>query len=57
MRVKICRKEAKECRYWLGLLDGQGNLDTETERAKLIQEATELMNIFAAIIRKVAGKS
>ena len=52
LRVKICRKEAKETRFWLKLVDTGVNIDLEKEREKLIQEATELMNIFGAIIRK-----
>ena len=56
MRIKICRKEAKECRYWLGLIDAQGSSDIEKDRGKFVQEATELMNIFGAILRKVEGK-
>lgn len=51
MRIKISRKEAKESRYFLRLLDAGGNA-VETERNRLIQEATELMNIFGAIFRK-----
>ena len=49
MRIKISRKEAKENRYWLNLLD-VGNF--EKDRASLIQEADELMKIFSAIMRK-----
>jgi len=52
MRVKISRKEAKESRYWLSLLDTGGDKSVERKRASLIQEATELMNIFGAILRK-----
>jgi len=52
MRAKICRKEAKESRYWLRLVDTNGNEELEKERHELIQEATELMNIFGSIIRK-----
>jgi four helix bundle protein len=52
MRIKICRKEAKETRYWLNLLETNGNIKTEEQRASLIQESTELMNIFGAILRK-----
>lgn len=51
-RIKICRKEAKESKYWLRLLavnDSEGLLRKQKE---LIQEATELMNIFGSIIRK-----
>jgi four helix bundle protein len=52
MRIKICRKEAKESRYFLRLLFTGDKKDLEAGRADLIQEATELMNIFGAILRK-----
>jgi len=52
MRIKICRKEAKESRYWLRLIDTKDNSRLELEGENLIQEATELMNIFGAILRK-----
>ena len=52
MRIKICRKEAKESRYWLRLVDTKGVSKLELERGELIQEATELMNIFGSILRK-----
>jgi len=52
MRIKICRKESKESRYWLKLIDTNDNLELEKEREKLIKEAGELMNIFGSIIRK-----
>lgn len=51
MRVKICRKEAKESIYWLKLL----MLDEESldmERLGIIKEMTELMKIFGAILEK-----
>ena len=51
-RIRICRKEAKESRYWLKLVDTDGNSELEKERKELVQEATELMNIFRSIIRK-----
>ncbi len=51
MRVKISRKEAKESRYWLKLLDTQGMTELNTERDLLVGESTELMNIFGAILR------
>jgi hypothetical protein len=51
MRVKICRKEAKESRYWLKLTEVDGEEDL-TQRQLLIQEATELMKIFGAILEK-----
>jgi four helix bundle protein len=51
MRAKICRKEAKETRYWLQMFE---DLPKELvgERDKLIQESTELLHIFSAIIAK-----
>lgn len=52
-RIKICRKEAKESKYWLGLLDLDSDLIwLEDERKELIQEAIELTNIFGSIVRK-----
>lgn len=51
MRIKICRKESKESRYWLRLVDTQDVPALERERIGLEQEATELMNIFGAILR------
>ena len=52
-RIKICRKEAKESRYWLRLVFIENSTELEKEREKLVQEATELTNIFGAIIQKV----
>ncbi len=54
MRVKICRKEAKESRYWLRLLEVKGE-DTEQKRKALINEATELTKIFGSIVEKTKG--
>ena len=51
-RIKICRKESKESRYWLRLVDTNGELSLERERKELIQEATELMKIFGSIVQK-----
>ena len=49
-RIKICRKEAKETRYWLLLVNARRNVDAM--RNDLIQESTELMHIFGAIISR-----
>jgi four helix bundle protein len=51
VRVKICRKEAKESIYWLKLVQLKSDLD-ERNRKLLIDEATQLMKIFNAIIEK-----
>src|SRR4030095_143652 len=50
MKIKTCRREAKESSYWLRLLDCNGELDSA--RAKLLTEARELTSIFGAIVRK-----
>jgi four helix bundle protein len=52
MRIKISRKEAKESRYWLRLIDTHGGSEQESDRKSLVKEATELMNIFGAILGK-----
>jgi len=50
MRIKICRKEAKESRYWLELIEPEEKYICEKEA--LIKEATELTKIFGAIVEK-----
>ncbi len=52
IRIKISRKEAKESRFWLKLVDTQKDAGLTRQCDALIQEATELMNIFGAILRK-----
>jgi len=52
MGIKICRKEAKESRYWLRLIETSSESNIEKERRSLEEEATELMNIFGSILRK-----
>ncbi len=53
MRVKICRKEAKESSYWLKLINTSDSLRLGKERDNLIKETIELMSIFGSIIRKL----
>ena len=52
MHIKISRKESKESRFFLRLVDTEDNDTLEKERAILIQESTELMLIFGSIVRK-----
>lgn len=52
MRIRICRKEAKETRYWLRLIDIQQQNDLRDARDALIGECTELIKIFTAILKK-----
>ncbi len=51
-RIKISRKEAKESRYWLKLIEEGSNLSLKAEKQRLINESVELMKIFGAIITK-----
>lgn len=50
-RVKICRKESKESKLWLELLLITSP-EQDKDRIRLLQEATELLKIFSAIIAK-----
>jgi len=50
MRIKISRKESKESRYWLELIETKESQNKE--KNELIQEATELTKIFGSIVEK-----
>lgn len=50
-RNRIARKEAKESRYWLELVDTGGSPNLQRQCALLAQEAHELRLIFSAIVR------
>ena len=51
MRIKISRKEAKESKYWLSLLDiAEDSIVNECK--DLIKKASELMMILSSIMRK-----
>ncbi len=50
MRIKICRKEAKESGYWLDLIEAKD--DSAKEKEALMKEALELTKIFGAIVEK-----
>ena len=52
VRIKICRKEAKESMYWIQLIDTNRDVSLEVERDAIFIEATELMKIFGAILHK-----
>ncbi|MBP9854640.1 MAG: four helix bundle protein [Candidatus Omnitrophica bacterium] len=52
MKLKISKKEAKESKYWLSLINlGEIN-ELRKEQQMLYQESHELMCIFGAIIKK-----
>lgn len=50
LRLKICRKEAKETKLWLSLL-GFSEKDAK-EQQRLVQESSELVKIFNSIVNK-----
>ena len=52
MRIKICRKEAKESAYWLRLINETNNLKNANDAINLMQEANELKKIFSSILEK-----
>ena len=52
MRIKICRKEAKESACWLRLIDETNDLNNSDEAQDLMQEANELKKIFSSILEK-----
>ena len=52
MRIKICRKEAKESAYWLRLIGELNDESLRDEARKLYSEAVELKKIFSSIIEK-----
>lgn len=49
MRIKICKKEAKESRLWLRL--SKPTPEKEADKDRLMQEAAELTRIFSTIIK------
>ena len=57
MRIKICRKEAKESRFFLNLLDTDDDHEAAACCAKLAEEARELTCIFGAILTKTSNQS
>ncbi len=52
MRIKICRKEAKESNFWLKIIKANNDNIFKEEIEKLIQEAEELKKIFCKILEK-----
>ncbi|NCU03136.1 MAG: four helix bundle protein [Chitinophagaceae bacterium] len=55
MKLKIARREAKESVQWLNLMLVYGNVELETERKWLVDEAEQIRKILSAIINKLGG--
>lgn len=51
-KIRISRKESKESRYWLRLVDTGEDKAVNDARQLLIQESTELLRILSAILEK-----
>ncbi len=52
MRVRICRKEAKESAYWLRLILSTNVLKNMEEGERLRDEATQFKKIYHSILQK-----
>ncbi len=52
MRLKICRKEAKESEFWLKLIKETNSNRFHDEANELMDEADQLRRIFSTIIQK-----
>lgn len=52
MRIKICRKEAKESAYWLRLIIDTNLEEFIKEGEMFFNEVVELKKIFSAILDK-----
>lgn len=55
-RIKVCRKEARECGLWLRLIDVGAEPMTAQQRNLLVAESDELKRIFSAIAGKDDGE-
>lgn len=57
MRLRICRKEAKESVYWLRLIEKNNKINESNRIKYLIQEGQELKKIFSSIIENSQKRS
>ena len=53
MKIKIARREAKECHHFLDLVLTYGDAELEKERLALIDEAQQIRKILSTIINKL----
>ena len=53
MRIRISRKEAKECIHFLALLETFNDAELEQERNFLINEADQLKKIFSKMLNNL----
>jgi four helix bundle protein len=53
LRIRICRKEAKETKYWLELIL-HANPTCDLSINELLKEPMEFIKIFSSILTKVS---
>ena len=54
--VRISRKEARESRYWLSIIQA-ADLLKDSEVTGMIQESAELVRVLSGIIRSATGQT
>jgi four helix bundle protein len=54
-RLRICLREANECKYWLKIMD-ELNLGNLEQRNHLLSESNEIALIFGSIVSKLDRK-
>ena len=54
VRIRVSRKEAKECSYWLRLIRDTNTMPNAGEADRLLREADELTKILSSIAAKTA---
>ena len=52
MKIRTCRRESKESRYWTDLTITDGSEEMENERAWIMGEAKEFVLIFNSILKR-----
>jgi four helix bundle protein len=56
-RIRVCRKESKESRLFLRLVETGSSQELEQERERLTKEATEFILIFNKILKSDEPKN
>jgi four helix bundle protein len=57
LKIRISRKEANECAYWLRVIQETNTLPDSGGAEMLIAEAAELAKILSAILAKTSGST
>lgn len=55
-RIRVCRKEARECTLWLALLKKTVSENYHQELDTLLKEVNEFVRMFTAIAKKIENK-